>query len=187
MGTSSEVCTCVANISWLTGAYDHVDKLQSKSVYFLCFFPCQNTGYLPFFLPKILASTIFLNKTGLKKAYFIGNQNIREEHYSDQCFFYQRNIARWWIFFSKMLILAKKIQKLIFLSPKFSSNLIIFIRFDHFSSIWENFHQIMMIPSKIWTKVLHYLFHWCHTLDKGKFTEKTLILTPQYFTKHIWK
>jgi hypothetical protein len=36
---------------------------------------------------------------------------------------------------SKMLILAKKFQKFIFLSLNFSSNLTIFIRFDQFSSI----------------------------------------------------
>jgi hypothetical protein len=47
----------------------------------------------------------------------------------------------------------------------------IFIQYDHFSSIVANFHQIMMIPSKIWTKVLHFLFHWCHTFNKWKFTE----------------
>jgi hypothetical protein len=33
----------------------------------------------------------------------------------------------------------------------------------------------MMILSKFWTKVLHFLFHWCHTLDKWKFVEKTLL------------
>jgi hypothetical protein len=71
--------------------------------------------------------------------------------------------AKYRNFFSKILILAIFCH---FLIAKF------FIQLDHFSSIWANFHQIMMIPSKIWTKVLHFLFHWCHTLDKWKFTEK---------------
>ena len=34
----------------------------------------------------------------------------------------------------------------------------------------------MMIPSNFWMKVLHFLFHWCHTLDKWKFVGKTLFL-----------
>jgi hypothetical protein len=91
-----------------------------------------------------------------------------------QCFFKGRNIARWQKKNSRTLILAIIFQKLIFLSPKFSSNLTFFIQIDHSLSIWAIFHQIMMIPSKIWTKVLHFLFHWCHTLDKWKFVEKTL-------------
>jgi hypothetical protein len=58
------------------------------------------------------------------------------------------------------------------------------IQFDHFSSIWANFHQFVMIPSNIWRKVLHFLFHWWHMLDKWKFVGKTLM--PTYLKTCNW-
>jgi hypothetical protein len=51
----------------------------------------------------------------------------RPPHTWSQCFFYWRNIVRWWFFF----------QKLIFLLPKFSSNLTIFHLFEQiFIKFW---------------------------------------------------
>jgi hypothetical protein len=72
------------------------------------------------------------------------------------------------IFFFKNANFGDFFQNLIFFSPQTLSNLT-------FSSSWAHFHQIMMIPSKIWTKVMHFLFHWCHTLNKWKFVEKALV------------
>jgi hypothetical protein len=57
-----------------------------------------------------------------------------------------------------------------FLSPKFHP-------IWPFSSIWADFHQFVMIPFKIWTKVLHFLFHWCHMLNKWKILGKTLMMS----------
>jgi hypothetical protein len=48
----------------------------------------------------------------------------------------------------------------------------------------SKFSSNYMIPSKSWTKVLHFLFHWCHTLDKWKFVEKTLYGT--YIQDNCW-
>jgi hypothetical protein len=83
-----------------------------------------------------------------------------------QCFFTGKILPNGDFFF-KMLTLGKKLITQSFFYCQ------IFIQFDHFSSIWANFHQFMMIPSKIWTKVLH----WCHMLDKWKFIGKTLFNT----------
>jgi hypothetical protein len=80
-----------------------------------------------------------------------------------QCFFYWWNIARWWIFFSKMLILAIFFQKLIFLSPNFSSNLTIFYPFEQiFIKLWW-FH-----PKSRWKCCTFYVIGSTRSINENK-------------------
>jgi hypothetical protein len=70
----------------------------------------------------------------------------------NQCFFYWWNIAKWRFFFSKMLILAIFFQKLIFLSPNFSSNMTIFHPF------WQIFIKLWWFHPKCGRKCCTFYF-----------------------------
>jgi hypothetical protein len=80
-------------------------------------------------------------------------QNLLHQQWLRAVFLLQAKYHEMAIFFFKNANFGDFFSKTPFLIAK------IFIQFDHFSSILAKFHQIMIIPSKIWMIVLHFFFH----------------------------